>query len=87
MPDELNPGGLGVSQRDVAEPEYVRITRDYTLAGAAAMLGVNPSLAFRFLITSADLARAMIYAVTHGADRHVLDNLALRRLAHLAAKQ
>jgi nucleoside-diphosphate-sugar epimerase len=28
---------LGVSQRDVPEPEYVRITRDYTLAGAAAM--------------------------------------------------
>ena len=151
---------LGVSQRDVAEPEYVRITRDYTLAGAAAMLRVNPGLDVRVpqrrrrqieraraaavregqgtdresprrtrpapsvslssglhravrtssaravrgafllalhailhrllpssLITSADLARAMIYAVTHGADQHILDNLALRRLAHLAAKQ
>jgi len=40
---------LGVSQRDVDEPEYIRITRDYTLAGAAAMLQVNPGLTFGFL--------------------------------------
>ena len=40
---------LGVSQRDVDEPEYIRITRDYTLAGAAAMLRVNPGLTFGFL--------------------------------------
>ena len=151
---------LGVSQRDVDEPEYIRITRDYTLAGAAAMLQVNPGLTFGFLsgggaksterslllfgrvkgqtenrlgalglprlyhfrpgyiepsqpradarfaerffapftpllhrllpssiITSADLARAMIHVVTHGADQRILDNLALRRIAHLAAKQ
>ena len=151
---------LGVSQRDVAEPEYIRITRDYTVAGATVMRRVNPGLTFGFLsgggansserslllfgrvkgqtenrldalglsrlyhfrpgyiepsepraharfeerffapftpilhrllpgslITSADLARAMIYVVTHGADQHILDNLALRRLAHLAAKQ
>lgn len=151
---------LGVSQRDVAEPEYIRITRDYTLAGAAAMLRVNPGLTFGFLsgdgassserspmlfgrvkgqtenrlgtlglshlyhfrpgyiepserraqpllverlfapftpllhrllpnslITSADLAAAMIHVVKHGADQQILDNAALRRLAHLAAKQ
>jgi uncharacterized protein YbjT (DUF2867 family) len=151
---------LGVSQRDVPEPEYVRITRDYTLAGAAAMASVNPGLVFGFLsgegadtaersrllfgrvkgqtekrlaalglprlyvfrpgyiepssprprrrleerllapfapllhrllprslITSADLARAMIHVVKHGADEATLGNLALRRLAHFAAKQ
>ena len=151
---------LGVSQRDVDEPEYVRITRDYTVAGAAAMLQVNPTLTFGFLsgggassterslllfgrvkgqtenrlgalglprlyhfrpgyiepseprvharfeerffapftpllhrllpsslITSADLARAMIHVVAYGADDRILDNMALRRLAHLAAKQ
>jgi uncharacterized protein YbjT (DUF2867 family) len=151
---------LGVSQRDVDEPTYMRITRDYTVAGATAMVRVNPALTFGFLsgggassnerslllfgrvkgqtenrldalglprlyhfrpgyiepsapraharfeerffapftpilhrllprslITSADLARAMLYVVTHGADQHILDNLALRRLAHLAAKQ
>lgn len=151
---------LGVSQRDVDEPEYIRITRDYTLAGAAAMLQANPTLTFGFLsgggatsterslllfgrvkgqtenrlgalglprlyhfrpgyiepseprararleerifapltpllhrllpgslITSSDLARAMIHVVAHGADQQILDNLALRRIAHLAAKQ
>ncbi len=151
---------LGVSQRDVDEPGYIRITRDYTLAGATAMLQVNPTLTFGFLsgggassserslmlfgrvkgqtenrlgalglprlyhfrpgyiepsepraharfeerffapftpllhrllpgslITSADLARAMIYVAKHGADKPILDNIALRRLAYLAAKQ
>lgn len=151
---------LGVSQRDVDEAEYIRITRDYAVAGAAAMLHANPRLTFGFLsgagassterswllfgrvkgqtenrlgelglphlyhfrpgyiepseprphvrfeerlfapltpllhrllpgslITSTDLARAMIHVVKHGAGRRILDNTALRRLAHLAAKQ
>lgn len=145
---------LGVSQRDVPEPEYVRITRDYTLAGAAAMRSVNPGLTFGFLsgagadtqgqsrllfgrvkgqtenrlaelglprlyifrpgyiepvpprarrrleerllapftpllhrvlpgslITSVDLARAMIHVIKHGADETTLGNIALRRIA------
>lgn len=149
---------LGVSQRAVDEPEYVRITRDYTLAGAAAMLKMNPAMTFGFLsgagarsterspllfgrvkgqtenrlnelgfqhlyhfrpgyiepsaprvhvrfeerffapftpilhrllpgslITSADLARAMLHVAKHGADTRVLDNMDLRRLAKLAA--
>ena len=151
---------LGVSQRDVDEAEYIRITRDYAVAGAAAMLRLNPTLTFGFLsgagassterslllfgrvkgqtenrlgelslphlyhfrpgyiepsearahvrleerlfaplapllhrllpgslITSADLARAMIHVAKHGAGQRILDNLALRQLAHLAAKQ
>ena len=151
---------LGVSQRDVDEAEYIRITRDYAVAGAAAMLHVNPTLTFGFLsgagassterslmlfgrvkgqtesrlgelglphlyhfrpgyiepseprarvrfeerffapftpllhrllpsslITSTDLARAMIHVAKHGADERILDNMALRRLAYLAAKQ
>jgi uncharacterized protein YbjT (DUF2867 family) len=98
---------LGVSQRDVE-----RITLDYTLAGAAAMLRVNPTLTFGFLsgggassterslllfgrvkgqtenrLGALGLARAMLHVVKHGADRQILDNLALRRLAYLAAKQ
>ena len=151
---------LGVSQRDVEKDTYVRITRDFTVAGATAMLSANPTLTFGFLsgggassserslllfgrvkgqaenrlaalglprlyifrpgyiepsqprerarfeerlfapftpllhrllpsslITSADLARAMIRVVQDGAPERILDNLALRRLAHLAAKQ
>jgi uncharacterized protein YbjT (DUF2867 family) len=40
---------LGVSQTEVDKEAYIRITLDYTLAGARAMLAVNPGMRFCFL--------------------------------------
>ncbi len=40
---------LGISQTQVKEDEYVRITYDYLVACAEAMIKVNPNMAFIFL--------------------------------------
>lgn len=40
---------LGVSQTQVREAEYIRITLDYALAAARAMYAANPQLRFCFL--------------------------------------
>ncbi len=40
---------LGVSQTAVKRDEYIRITHDYALAGARAMLAANPGLRFCFV--------------------------------------
>jgi nucleoside-diphosphate-sugar epimerase len=40
---------LGVSQTQVSKEEYVKITCDYTLAGAQAMFRANPNLRFCFV--------------------------------------
>lgn len=40
---------LGVSQVGVTEAEYTKITCDYTVAGATAMLAANPALRFCFV--------------------------------------
>ena len=40
---------LGISQTEVSREEYIKITFDYTLAGARAMLADNPSMRFCFL--------------------------------------
>lgn len=40
---------LGVSQSQVSEHEYYKITHDYTIAAAKAMLEVNPNITFIFL--------------------------------------
>ena len=40
---------LGVSQTAVDKPTYVRITHDYTVAAARALLACNPNLRFVFL--------------------------------------
>jgi len=40
---------LGISQTQVDEAEYIRITYDYAIAGAKAMLAANPGIAFLFL--------------------------------------
>src|SRR5471032_1637194 len=40
---------LGISQTQVREAEYIRITLDYTLAAARAMYAANPQLRFCFL--------------------------------------
>lgn len=40
---------LGISQTAVDKPTYVRITHDYTIAAAKALLAKNPDLRFCFL--------------------------------------
>src|SRR6266478_3710777 len=40
---------LGISQTEVSKEEYIKITFDYTLTAARAMLAVNPNLRFCFL--------------------------------------
>ena len=40
---------LGISQTQVNEAEYIRITLDYVVAAAKAMLAANPEIAFLFL--------------------------------------
>ena len=40
---------LGISQTQVSQDEYIRITYDYAVTAAQAMLAANPSLAFLFL--------------------------------------
>jgi uncharacterized protein YbjT (DUF2867 family) len=40
---------LGISQTQVSPDEYVRITYDYVVTAAQAMLAANPALAFLFL--------------------------------------
>jgi uncharacterized protein YbjT (DUF2867 family) len=40
---------LGISQSLVSKEEYIKLTYDYTLAAAEAMLKANPSITFVFL--------------------------------------
>lgn len=40
---------LGISQSLVSKEEYIKLTYDYTLAAAEAMLKVNPNITFVFL--------------------------------------
>jgi uncharacterized protein YbjT (DUF2867 family) len=40
---------LGISQTQVEEDEYIRITYEYVVTAAQAMLGANPGIAFLFL--------------------------------------
>jgi uncharacterized protein YbjT (DUF2867 family) len=76
---------LGVSQRDVKEPEYIRITRDFTLAGAAAMRSANPGLTFGFLsgdgASSTEQSR-LLFGRIKGQTENRLGTLGLRRLYH-----
>lgn len=40
---------LGISQAQVKEPEYIKITYDFTIAAAKSMLQHNPDITFLFL--------------------------------------
>jgi uncharacterized protein YbjT (DUF2867 family) len=40
---------LGISQTEVSKEEYIKITLNYTIAGARAMLAANPNMRFCFL--------------------------------------
>jgi uncharacterized protein YbjT (DUF2867 family) len=143
---------LGISQTQVSKEEYVKITYDYVVTAAQAMLSANPAIAFVFLsgmgadsqeksrtlfarvkgkaennlkrlpfkklciarpggiipvhkkenpafferftiplmplinfiapstmITSVDLAKAMLRLAKHGADRIIIENMALKK--------
>ena len=76
---------LGIGQNDVPEAEYVRITQDYTLAFARALLAANPQATFIFLsgegADPTERSRALFGRVK-GRTERALDGLGLARLHH-----
>lgn len=73
---------LGVSQKDVDEAQYRKITFDFTRAGADAMLQANPKLNFCFLSGSGAGARSpfLFGRVKYQAERY-LQQLNFARLS------
>lgn len=73
---------LGVSQSDVSEAEYERITYDFAIAGASAMKEANPNLCFCFLsgkgADSAEKSR-VLFARVKGRTENALAGLGLAR--------
>lgn len=75
---------LGISQTKVGKAEYVRITRDYTLAAARSFAALSPPGArpFRFVYVSGEGATqtpgrfAAIFARTKGETERALADLA-----------
>jgi uncharacterized protein YbjT (DUF2867 family) len=76
---------LGIGQNDVPEDEYVRITYDYTLTFARALLTANPAATFIFLsgqgADPSERSRALFGRIKGRAERD-LDGLGLKRLHH-----
>ena len=70
--------GLGVSQSQVGKEQYVVITHDYAVAGAAAMIAANPRLRFCFVSgRSADPTEqaSQLYARIKGRTERTLSEL------------
>lgn len=69
---------LGLSQKGVSAPEYEKVTHDYALAGAKAMLAANPRLTFCFLsgmgADSAEQSR-ILFARIKGKTENALSRL------------
>lgn len=76
---------LGTSQNRVGKEEYVRITYDFTLAGAAAFKAANPQLVFCFLsgggADSKERSR-ILFARVKGRTENALDRMGFARLHH-----
>jgi uncharacterized protein YbjT (DUF2867 family) len=76
---------LGVSQNEVSAEEYRKITLDYAIAGAKAMLAINPGLTFIFLsgqgADSAEKSR-LLFGRVKGATENQLNLLGLKHLYH-----
>ncbi|MCK6520783.1 NAD-dependent epimerase/dehydratase family protein [Myxococcota bacterium] len=76
---------LGIGQNDVPEAEYIRITYDYTLAFARALLVANPKATFIFLSGQGsdptERSRALFGRIKGRTERAV-DGLGLARLHH-----
>jgi uncharacterized protein YbjT (DUF2867 family) len=76
---------LGISQNEVSAEEYRKITLDYAIAGAKAMLAVNPHLTFIFLsgqgADSAEKTR-LLFGRIKGATENQLNLLGLKHLFH-----
>lgn len=76
---------LGIGQNDVPEAEYIRITHDYTLAFARALLAANPKATFIFLSGQGsdptERSRALFGRIK-GRTERALDGLGLARLHH-----
>jgi uncharacterized protein YbjT (DUF2867 family) len=76
---------LGISQNEVSAEEYRKITLDYAIAGAKAMLAINPNLTFIFLsgqgADSAEKSR-LLFGRVKGAAENQLNLLGLKHLYH-----
>ncbi|MGH7738737.1 MAG: NAD(P)H-binding protein [bacterium] len=76
---------LGISQNAVDEPEYIRVTYDYTLAAAQAMKAASPKLTFCFLSgngAATSEKSPMLFGRVKGKAENALDRLGLQRLYH-----
>ncbi|HVM32334.1 MAG TPA: epimerase [bacterium] len=76
---------LGISQNAVDEADYIRITYDYALAAAKALLKASPKAAFCFL--SGDGAATsekspMLFGRIKGKTENALGRLGFKRLYH-----
>jgi uncharacterized protein YbjT (DUF2867 family) len=74
---------LGISQTQVKEDEYIRITYEYVVTAAQAMLSANPGIAFLFLSGSgADPQEKsrMLFARIKGKAENNLKRLPFKRL-------
>jgi uncharacterized protein YbjT (DUF2867 family) len=74
---------LGISQTLVSKEEYIKITYDYTLAAAEAILSANPRIAFVFLsgmgADSKEKSRTL-FARIKGKTENALQKLSLRKV-------
>lgn len=74
---------LGISQTQVKEDEYIRITYEYVVTAAQAMLGANPAIAFLFLsgagADSQEKSR-ILFARIKGKAENNLKRLPFKRL-------
>jgi uncharacterized protein YbjT (DUF2867 family) len=76
---------LGTSQNQVGRDEYVRITYEFTLAGAAAFQAANPRIAFCFLSGGGADSREksrILFARVKGRTENALDRMGFERLHH-----
>jgi uncharacterized protein YbjT (DUF2867 family) len=74
---------LGVSQTLVTKEEYIKLTYDYTIAAAEAMLKANPNITFVFLsgmgADSKEKSRTL-FARVKGKTENTLQKMSFRKL-------
>ncbi|MEY4875255.1 MAG: hypothetical protein RL708_404 [Bacteroidota bacterium] len=74
---------LGISQTQVKEPEYIKITYDFTIAAAKAMLAYNPTITFLFLSgagADSDEKSNTLFARIKGKTENELKRIGLKQL-------
>ena len=76
---------LGISQNDVDEAEYLRITYDYALAAASALSALNPNSTFCFLSGAGADSREksrILFARVKGKTENALNSIPKIRVFH-----